>query len=55
VLAQHPQIRVLFMSGYTDDAVVRRGVLAQETHFLPKPFEAEGLVREVRGALDDAR
>ena len=33
-----PDVRVLFVSGYTDDEVVKRGVLAGETAFLQKPF-----------------
>jgi hypothetical protein len=40
------------MSGYTDDAVVRRGVLRRETHFLQKPFRPPDLLQKVREALD---
>jgi PAS domain S-box-containing protein len=47
-----PGLRVLFMSGYTDDAVVRRGVLRRETHFLQKPFRPPDLLQKVREALD---
>jgi CheY-like chemotaxis protein len=47
-----PRIRVLYMSGYTDDAVLRHGVLAADTFFLQKPFSTEGLARKVRGVLD---
>jgi PAS domain S-box-containing protein len=49
---RQPHLEVLFMSGYTDDAVVRRGVLRQETHFLQKPFRPPDLLRKVREVLD---
>jgi two-component system, cell cycle sensor histidine kinase and response regulator CckA len=48
-----PRVSVLYMSGYTDDAVVRRGVLEHDTQFIQKPFDAAGLAAKVREALDD--
>jgi two-component system, cell cycle sensor histidine kinase and response regulator CckA len=51
--ALHPQMRTLFVSGYTDDAVVRRGVLQAEVAFLQKPFSMDALHRKVRGVLNE--
>jgi len=42
---KRPGVRVLFVSGYTDDEVMRRGVLAGETAFLQKPFAPEQLLQ----------
>ncbi|MCC6622443.1 MAG: PAS domain-containing protein [Deltaproteobacteria bacterium] len=52
--ASHPETRVLFMSGYTDDAVVRHGVLEAGVQFLQKPIMPELLSRRVREVLDGA-
>jgi DNA-binding response OmpR family regulator len=49
---QRPEIGVLYMSGYTDDDVVRRGVLASATEFVQKPFTPDELLHHVRAALD---
>jgi len=52
-LAQlHPEMKVLYMSGYTDDVIVHHGVLDEGTHFLQKPFAAEDVLRKVREVLD---
>ena len=48
-----PGIRVLYVSGYTDDEVLRHGVMEDEVAFLQKPFTAEALLERVRGLLDD--
>src|SRR5207302_2465490 len=46
-----PDLKVLFMSGYTDDAIVNHGVLDPGTVYLQKPFTPDGLARKVREAL----
>ncbi|MFZ0447963.1 MAG: response regulator, partial [Desulfatiglandaceae bacterium] len=50
--AIHPQMKVIFMSGYTDDAIVHHGVLAPGLNFLQKPFSPKGLARKVREVLE---
>ena len=50
--ATDPHLKVLFQSGYTDDTVVRRGILRAEVAFLKKPFSLDDLARKVREALD---
>ncbi|BCS34233.1 hypothetical protein TBR22_A34620 [Luteitalea sp. TBR-22] len=51
IRARWPRLEVLFMSGYTDDVIADRGLLAAGTHFLEKPFLAEDLDRAVKAAL----
>ncbi len=50
--ATRPGLRVLYMSGYTADAVAREGVIEEGVRFIEKPFTIEGLLSEVRRALD---
>jgi PAS domain S-box-containing protein len=54
LVSARPKVKVLFMSGYTDDDVMRRGILDRRTAFLEKPFTPEQLVSKVRQVLDAA-
>lgn len=48
----HPGLKVLFMSGYTDEAIVHHGVLDANVEFIQKPFTPASLARKVRAVLD---
>jgi len=52
---ENPRMKVLFMSGYIDDAIVRAGVEGKDMAFLQKPFAPLTLVRKVREVLDGTR
>lgn len=54
ILGKKPSIKVLFMSGYIDDSIVRAGVEENEVAFLQKPFSPHGLAQKVRAVLDAA-
>ncbi len=51
---RRPDLKVLFISGYTDDEVHQRGITGRDAAFVRKPFTAEELVRRVRALLDGA-
>jgi CheY-like chemotaxis protein len=52
LVAKQPGLQVLFMSGYTDDAELRSGLIAAKANFIPKPFTARMLAGQVRHILD---
>jgi signal transduction histidine kinase/CheY-like chemotaxis protein len=47
LVAEHPALKVIYMSGYTEDAILQRGVLNSEVAFLEKPFTADTLGRKI--------
>lgn len=48
----HPDLKVIFMSGYTDDIISSSGELSQNVNFLQKPFSFMDMTRKVRDVLD---
>src|SRR4029077_19499744 len=52
--AARPDLRVIFMSGYTADTMLRQGIAETGLPFLQKPFSAHQLARKVRDTLDEA-
>jgi DNA-binding response OmpR family regulator len=54
ILAMRPEIKVLFMSGHTQDVILKEGIMAG-TPFLQKPFAPTGLARKVREVLNSQR
>ncbi|MEO5988932.1 MAG: ATP-binding protein [Candidatus Eisenbacteria bacterium] len=55
LLASHPTLKCLFISGYTADVIARHGVLKDGVHFLQKPFSISDIAAKVRDALDAPR
>lgn len=51
MLKKRQSIRILFTSGYTDDSIIRQGVLTSRTPFLQKPFSPRTLAQKVREVL----
>jgi two-component system cell cycle sensor histidine kinase/response regulator CckA len=52
LLALHPETKVLFMSGYTDEAFVHHGVVDSDIAFIQKPFSERALAQKIREVLD---
>jgi len=52
LLARYPNVKSLFMSGYTADVIAHHGILEEGIHFIPKPFTIDGLAVKVRKALE---
>jgi len=50
----HPDLKVLFMSGYTSNVIAHRGVLEDGVYFIPKPFSKKDMAAKIREVLDDA-
>jgi len=48
----HPGMKVLYMSGYTDNAIIHHGVLEKGMNYIQKPFTVDGLARRVREVID---
>lgn len=53
IAALHPEIEVLYMSGYTDNTIVHHGILDESINFLQKPFTVHSLTRRVRQTLGE--
>jgi CheY-like chemotaxis protein len=54
LVLRHPEMKVLFMSGYTDDAIVHHGVLDEGVSFIGKPYTPSALARKVRQVIEKA-
>jgi len=52
LVLHHPEMKVLFTSGYTDDAISRHGILDEGVSFIGKPYTLSALAKKVRGVLD---
>ncbi len=54
LVTTRPEMKVLYMSGYTDDSMVRHGVLDSDVAFIQKPITPDALTRKVREVIDHA-
>jgi FixJ family two-component response regulator len=53
ITPQSPNLRVLYLSGYTDSVAMQQGILDPGSYFLQKPFTPAALAHKVRQALDN--
>jgi two-component system cell cycle sensor histidine kinase/response regulator CckA len=51
MMSLRPGLKVIFTSGYTDDAIARQGILDPSVAFIQKPYRPKALARKIRGAL----
>jgi DNA-binding NtrC family response regulator len=51
----HPEMKVLYMSGYTEDAIIHHSVMGKGMNYIQKPFTVNGLTRKVREVLNQSR
>jgi CheY-like chemotaxis protein len=54
LLSARPELKVLYISGYTNDEIARRGITGTDAALVQKPFTSEDLMRKVRDVLDTA-
>ena len=52
LISQHPEMKVLYMSGYVKNFISHQGILGKEMNYIQKPFTVDELVKKVRGVLD---
>lgn len=50
----HPEIKVIYMSGYTENMIVKQGIIMEGINFIQKPFSMKKLAQKVRTVLDTA-
>jgi len=54
MVLQYPDIKVMYISGYTNESLTSRGVLEEGVELIQKPFASSDLIRQVRTVLDEA-